>query len=191
METINLPLFRTRVLEVVAWCNFQLQPLEASNVPANLLRSAKTAPDKELFAFTPQERYEFINDVFSSRTQNLKNFRSEEMATAQSLLVDYRQGHLLAFFPSLNMNDGVVNSVSNGYFDFGGYPPWDTWLYYVVDETTTHSNHSHLITWVPPQYIDIAKSSVDFSPDDSLVWLSNPIFPFASIASLSEAGLLV
>lgn len=190
METLDIQLFNKRVLETIAWCNLYLELHKEEDLGTSVLRSVVEKPSLELLHLSSQQRYEFINQVFVSRTQQLKEVVKSELHSSQHLMSDFYTGRLLAFFPNLNMNDGVTKTVSNNYLDYGGYPPWDTWIYYLLDEQI-QSNHSHIIAWVPPQFVEVVNDSIEISPDDSLAWLATPKFPLPYIDQLAAANLLI
>lgn len=187
-EKFNVQLFKERAFETVAWTKARFQSADEVKKSPDVFRSVVPQPTKPLLFLTPQERNKFIHEVLAERTKKFS--MATEAVDLGKEITDYSNGRLLAFFPYLNANDGVVEIESEGYFDYGGYPPWDTWIYYMMEDEL-NKEASHIITWVSPSFIDIANRGMRFSPDNSLVWLANSDLDFSYIETLSQAGLLV
>ncbi|MBI1278265.1 MAG: hypothetical protein GC179_09075 [Anaerolineaceae bacterium] len=186
-DIFDIEQFQKRLVEVISWCNIRIQSSEKENKSPNILRSVISQPERPLAYVSPKERDEFIDRVFAERPDLLHNFAE----TLNLQHADSSKGRLLAFFPYLNVNDGVAEIESKGYFDYGGYPPWDTWVYYIRAEDDAKSEVAHLIAWVPSLFLDNANDGIRFSPDNSLVWLKDSNLGFSYIKSLAQANLLV
>src|SRR5438477_10623316 len=61
-------------------------------------------------------------------------------------------GKLLLFAPGDSLFDGAAGNETDGFFNDENEPPWDTWLCYAEEW--------YLVSWVPPQLIELADGGI-------------------------------
>ncbi len=94
-------------------------------------------------------------------------------------------GRLVAYMPEVNLCDGAAEYSSEGYFDVDNIPPWDTWVWYACGSSILPS---HLVAWVPPQFIDVAQAGLEVNPEQCIRWFDEMKTSFAE--SLRRNGVL-
>jgi hypothetical protein len=85
---------------------------------------------------------------------------------------------------------------SRGFFDEDNTAPWDTWISYVVeaapgrDRAAPSSDYwrTYLISWVPPQLIELVDRGLDANPERCIIWADELVSAFASL--LQDGRLL-
>jgi hypothetical protein len=101
-----------------------------------------------------------------------------------------RGAFAVKWHPAATFNDGTAEFVSRGFFNFVNYPPYSTWLYYVQSDDIETSGLSHLIAWIPPEYMDAGIMGLESSPDPSLCFMTDTDFGTSYKPKLAELDLL-
>lgn len=81
---------------------------------------------------------------------------------------DLHGGRLLIYFPDLELADGAAELESRGFLDVNNAPPWDTWVAFIQHG---QSNWSHLISWVPREFVPLADAGIRVNPEECILWL--------------------
>ncbi len=77
-------------------------------------------------------------------------------------------GRVLTFELDSSFFDRIAASETQGFLDDTDLPPWDTWLAY---EDVDVSKGAVLLSWVPPELIDIAQRGIAVHMCDAYAWL--------------------
>jgi hypothetical protein len=112
------------------------------------------------------------------RVKRLKQLRAERIDPSR-FADSLGNGRLLLYSPRENLYDGAACVYSEGLFDCDNIPAWDTWVCYTTviqrdipewrlspDETI-----EVLVSWIPPQLMDIARQGVAANPEQCIIWL--------------------
>jgi len=109
--------------------------------------------------FDPQtDRSEVVEELLEKRAALLR----KQNAYPKSLSSNLAGGKLLAYEPDDNVADGASQYQSKGYFDEDDAPPWDTWVCYF---------DRHLVSWVPPQLLDLVSKGIAVNVVDCVRWI--------------------
>ena|SRR5882724_9516793 len=147
---IDLAKFKTRLMETMTWCTQRL----VIDDPVNSLRAASLRP--------PGLR---LGDRLRVKFPKIVNTICEERADAVALwlqngpepFTDLGSGRLLLCTSvTESIPDGNVTAWSKGFYDDDDLPPWDAWICYADD-----LNPEYLISWVPPEWIELARFGVE------------------------------
>jgi hypothetical protein len=151
--------FAECLAEAIAWCAVRgtLQD------PARSLRSLELRP-----AYFRDEEYT-VSGLVYARGQGL---RAKRIPPAD-LRAEFGGGRLLVCRPHESTDDGAAEFASRGFFDVHNVPPWDTWLAYYKAEMT-------LVSWVPPEFIELAQGGIEVDPLGSLEWLTDQVEPLVT-----------
>lgn len=123
------------------------------------LRSASLKPAASLWEVeTEEERASVVFSVVKKRTQLL---RAEEGYRIVSL-PGAAGGRLLSYCPTESVSDGASQHTTRGFFDVDDVPPWDTWVAF---------SGSTLLSWVPPQLVDLVEKGINANPVQCIQWL--------------------
>jgi hypothetical protein len=120
----------------------------------------------------PEALKEIVEVLARLRADQLKLSNGYPMAPSQHLA----GGRLLCYAPYENLAEGVEEQETQGYFDVNAVPPWDTWLWFVTQQTRELNRpylwyDSYLISWVPPELVDVVdKGAVATSTTHALEW---------------------
>jgi hypothetical protein len=79
-------------------------------------------------------------------------------------------GKLLLYDPDWNLFDGAAEQITGGYFDVNNVPPWDTWIAYVIDRPQNKAYDSYLISWIPPEHIELVGKGLWANPEKCISW---------------------
>ena len=138
----------------------QLVPL------AKQLRSPSLQP----VSFEPAQpfvaRAQIVETLADKRAEQLRI----EQRYPSTPLMDLGGGRLLLYAPDENLCDGAAQSSSKGFFDVDNIPPWDTWVCFV---------DRYLVSWVPPQLLDLANQGINANPEQCILWAPNTGLPHA------------
>lgn len=138
----NRLLARARLLEIA--------PLEVQ------LRCPELKPEPFFPHYGREKSEQIVIGVVSRRAQKLRSeSRSPEHTT---ILAD---GKLLLFSPEKTLSDGAARFSSKGFFDEDNVPAWDTWVAF---------QEQYVISWVPPQLIELVSTGVDVNPEQCILW---------------------
>jgi hypothetical protein len=75
------------------------------------------------------------------------------------------------YFPDQDLADGAAEVESRGVLDVNNVPPWDTWVAFIHPDS--HSHDSHLVAWIPPEFISLVDAGVQVNPEECVRWLDN------------------
>ena len=176
-------LFQTQLQETILWCTQQLNV----STEAEVLRTLLPRPDNLEEMYRSPALDTFARQVFAERRKRL----STSLKPSKSDKINLQDGSLIVFLADHACAwDGVAEVESNGYFDFFEYPPWDCWIYYVsrnemklagLDKASTH-----MIAWVPAQFLAAVEVAIRFNADPALMTLGNAIevFPYLTAVNL-------
>lgn len=206
----ELEAFRCRLAETVAWC----RPRASVGDPRHCLRTPALRPE----GWRDDTPYRSGFDVFSDSAvdqlgDHLRIVDTLARARAQLLHSEHRSpdvaaehlsgGRLLLYNPWDDLWDGAAEQESMGYFDQHNVPPWDTWVSVLRDEEgglvrasprldtpwrRSWSAYSIVISWVHPEFLDLADAGIVVNPEQCLVWADHLDTPFTR--RLRRAGLL-
>ncbi|HKY42499.1 MAG TPA: hypothetical protein VJM50_05360 [Pyrinomonadaceae bacterium] len=173
------PHFIKRLNETIAWC---VPRVNISN-PKYCLRSAQLRPDYE---FSSQPDYDvdlwwvdlhMINKVAASRSRLL--MPATPLRTAEG--IDLAGGRLLIHFLNESNQNGATADITSYYLDHNDTPPWDTWVQAFVPESLAYqspdlppSAYAFLISWVPPEFIDVVNEATEAECVGMLMWADSP-----------------
>jgi hypothetical protein len=183
MASFDMALFRRQLAEAVTWCGKNFEPEDVGGS----LRVLTPAPPASMLGVSGEERESWIYGTIAQRSKELQEKK-------QTLLTNLTVGRLLIFYPDLSPSDGVVTPPSKGYIDEEYFPAWDSWVYYdyehVILPNKAPATINYLISWVPPQIIDLVDEAIEDDTAKSLQWLSDTRFDFTFLRSLKKYGLL-
>lgn len=166
--------FGKRLAQTIFWCASRAI---VSN-PKDRLRTPEIRP--RIFE---ESRFSAVDDVVFGR----ERFGGVGIQNAQ-LPRDLGGGRLLAYFPDANLCCGAAEDETNGFFDIDNIPAWDTWVAYFASGNR-HSYTSYLISWIPPQFLELVSRGIYSNPEECIVWLPDADAGFAQ--KLRLQGLLV
>jgi hypothetical protein len=199
---INSPAdLRKAILETIAWC----VPRATKTDPGHSLRTILPEPKGLAEVYDPpprvpvefavrlapwaRERQEIVAGIVSRRASQLvgQDLRRSE----RSLLEE--AGSFLLYDPDSNLSDGCAEMLSGGFFDVDNAPPWDTWIWYLVEpdlETRVRvAWSSYLVAWVPSELVDLADVGIDVNPERCIRWAGDLDTSFTRLAR--EAGIVL
>jgi len=130
----------------------EIAPLE------NQLRSAFLKPKPFASRQDSEDRASIVEDLVRRRADRLR----DEGRYPQTILSGLANGRLLEYVPDENLFDGAARYASKGFFDVNNVPAWDTWVYFF---------QGHLISWVPPQLVELVNDGVDANPERCIFWV--------------------
>jgi len=150
--------FKVTLAETITWCTERIQPDD----PKNSLRSTDIRPpglricDRLRLSFG-----KIVNTVSKERRQYINAVSRD----GQEVFKDLAGGRLLLCTSvTESIPDGVVSNMSKGFYDEDDLPPWDTWIYYL------DAGKEYLISWVPPEWIQLANVGVEIHFLDCMRW---------------------
>ena len=120
------------------------------------LRSPELQPQSFLPDPSRKKCSEIVRGVISRRAERLHP-RKGSPAPSHSIA----DGRLLLFSPEETLTDGAACYSSKGFFDVDNVPPWDTWVAF---------HDQYVISWVPPQLVELANAGVDANPEQCILW---------------------
>jgi len=184
--------FRRTLAETIAWCRLKYSedspPVAYRSpelLPASGLRTTTEArldslPDSRLW----RDDYYYRNLEEDRRliVQSLCDKRSRLLSRSQGILQaraqGFAQGRLLACSPDGSVWDAASQAASEGFFDEGDLPPWDTWMLYQPqkvesDNPGKEDSHYTLFSWVPPHLIELVEEGIRANPVDCIQWASS------------------
>lgn len=166
--------FKERLAQTIFWCASRI---DASN-PKDCLRTPELRP-----GILEESRFSAVETVAVERVR----YGGEEIRNIQ-LPKDLGGGRLLAYFPDANLCCGASEDETNGFFDIDNVPAWDTWVAY-FEGGDRHSYTSYLISWIPPQFVEIVSGGINVNPEECIVWLADANAGFAQ--KLRLEGFLI
>jgi hypothetical protein len=124
---------------------------------AKQLRSPFLQPPDFTSGQTPAVRRQIVEVLSEKRAEQLQRERRYPSAPLPGL----SGGRLLLYSPDENLFDGAAQYSSKGFFDVDNIPPWDTWVCFT---------ERYLVSWVPPQLLDLANQGIDVNPEQCILW---------------------
>ena len=165
--------FKERLAQTIFWCASRA---DISN-PKDSLRTPELRP-----RILEESRFSAVETIAFER----ERLGGDEIRNAQ-LPKDLGGGRLLAYFPDANLCCGAAEDETNGFFDVDNVPAWDTWVAYFAGGKR-HSYTSYLISWIPPQFVELVSRGIHVNPEECIVWLADAGVSFA--VDLRREGLL-
>jgi hypothetical protein len=153
-------LFQRSLLETIVWC----KPRADINDPANCLRSPELYPEgwsADDYTMSPDQAKPTID-----KRHALLNLNAESIYP----LMDLEGGRLLIFFPGTSLFEGAVALETGGFISQNEYPPWDTWVYYGTDRSSSNLGE-FLISWIPPQFVKLVNEGFKVMSMEWLWWI--------------------
>jgi hypothetical protein len=129
----------------------EIAPLE------NQLRSSTLKPRSFSVGQSPDERVSIVQDIVMKRAESLRINGKQP----KTLLSGLPTGRLLCYVPDENLSDGAARFASKGFFDVENVPAWDTWICFL---------DGHLVSWAPPQLIELVACGIDANPEGCVFW---------------------
>lgn len=185
-STIELAIFKKRLSETIAWCNEHIVPED----PVGSLRTkGLRPPGLKLCHRFNIDLHDVVQAIADERASSLQYWLK-----THSLPAGLANGHLLICTSAQeSIPDGAVTELSKGFYDDDDMPPWDTWLCYLYDDEILSNGKiyrcEYLVSWVPPEFIDLANIGVEKHFLDCMTWATDADTPFTR--QLKAAGLLV
>jgi len=153
----SLDPFWSSLSETIAWCAPKIDVAD----PLTCLRSPSTRPRL------------FTTSHLSTVAETLRQRYPAPPQVAPK--GDLFGGRLLVYFPDLDLCDGAAEAESRGFLDVNNTPPWDTWVAFA--HYPDNSDHSYLVSWVPPQFIPLAGAGIRVNPEECVKWLTDSDVP--------------
>lgn len=125
------------------------------------LRSPVLQPGCSRFPSNRSEQAQIVDDLFERRAAQLRFTQQNPPSLWERL----QSGRLLLYAPDENLFDGAASSASRGFFDVDNIPPWDTWVCFF---------EQYLVSWVPPQLVELANQGIDANPEQCILWTPEP-----------------
>jgi hypothetical protein len=148
----SLDPFWSSLSVTIVWCLPRIDPAN----PATCLRSSRTRP--RLFTTS---HLDTVREALHGRYLSPKPAQTR----------DLRGGRLLVYFPDQELADGAAEAESQGFLDVNNAPPWDTWIAFI--QTPGDANDSHLISWVPREFIALVDAGIRVNPEECIAWLED------------------
>jgi hypothetical protein len=159
-QHFDAALFRQSLQETIAWCK---RRADVTN-PVNCLRSPELYPDGWPVRDYGMDSHEAKPAIDKRHT--LLNISIESIHP----LMDLEGGRLLIFFPGNCLYEGAVALETRGFIGDYEEPPWDTWVYYGIDSSPNNLGE-YLISWIPPQFVEIVNDSFKVMSIEWLWWI--------------------
>jgi hypothetical protein len=130
------------------------------------LRSPCLKPAPFVYPQSVEERAGIVETLAEKRAEQLRLKRRYPNEPRTSL----QGGRLLLYAPDENLCDGAAQYSSKGFFDVDNAPPWDAWVC---------SFRSYLVSWVPPELLELAKAGIEANPEQCIFWAPEAGLPNA------------
>jgi len=130
------------------------------------LRSSDLNPESEVWNYVTEDRQ--VQKIVSQ----LCDKRRELLASESINLKNKLQGRVLCFYPEISLKDAVVCLASSGFIDQDDSPPWDTWIWYSLDDIEQHHEEKYacLFSWVPDELVSLIDKAIEEDTYDCLIW---------------------
>jgi hypothetical protein len=150
--------FWERLRETIAWCQHNLDV----RAPKQSLRTDAYRP-RTLEA----DYFAAVGTVANAR---LIGCPREVLAAVPARSLE--GGRLLVHEPDMDLACGAAEASSRGFFDIHNVPPWDTWVA-MVQDSEGEERVPYLVSWVPPQFLDLAQRGIEVNPESCINWLDD------------------
>ena len=142
---------RRQLIDTMAWCTLRAD----AHAPKLSLRSHELRPAAD-----------YDEDGITIWTER---GMIEHLVAARALLGGGKGmvpgGRLLLCYYDENNHNWAAAEASRWFFDGHDNPPWDTWVGLCDDA---------LVTWVPPEFLDLAQAGIDTECMGMLDWADGP-----------------
>ena len=160
MAMMDTATFSRQLAETIAWC----EPRVDAYDPKWCLRSDALKPNYDYYS---SDEPTIWNDI--KIIQSIVDRRQRALAAHETTITspaDLHGGRLLmCYFDKTNHNQCSADE-SRWFYDGNDNPPWDTWVAPVNDA---------LVSWVPPQLLDLATEGMAVECCQMLMWLEQPL----------------
>ena len=188
----EMTMFRRRLAETIAWCAGRASVAD----PRNSLRTPALLPAtlddtrgwrRHRWGSVP-EKQAMVSALADERATLLRAENRYPERPAENLA----GGCLLLYDPDDTLSDGCAEEESRGFFAADNTPAWDTWITYTRERARGTERwtpfEAFLVSWVPPQLLDLAQDGIWINPEECIVWATDHDAAFTH--HLREAGLL-
>ena len=197
---IDIDALRWRLAETITWCtrNPQVKPKDS-------LRNSRWRPPSFYYPESVYDPHIIVEQLCNQRSDELRfgygNLYPNEPAT------NLAGGRLLLYDPYQNLADGAAELESQGFFNVDNEPAWDTWVSFIHFPDKSEKRNriylsgqyvwsqlggdyfaSCLISWIPPQLLDLVTQGVNVNPELCIAWADDT--DMALTNELRKAGLL-
>jgi hypothetical protein len=86
---------------------------------------------------------------------------------------DLYEGRLLMFSGYDSLSEGACSQATDGYFDYQENSPWDTWVWYQIDSTSSTNGKNIIVSWVAPELIEVVERGLKVQSLDWMAWLED------------------
>lgn len=160
-------LFKERLAETIFWCNSQMKISTEVSMLRTLASEPKNINDLHQNASLLEM---FAREIFNERKRQI----GRTIYHPGSEKINLQNGILVIFIVDwAAAKDGVAQIGSKGFFDYFGFPAWDTWVYhaFIKQEKPEDPSDNHIICWVPPQFISAVRNGIAGNWDEALLEL--------------------
>ena len=156
---IDAVTFRQRLAETITWCKRRVDISD----PKWSLRSEALKPAYDYHS--PDDPPLWNDATLIQSIVDRRTYCLAQSGIAIKTSTDLNGGRLLlCYFNETNFNECSADC-SRWFYDGNDNPPWDSWVGYVGDA---------LVSWVPPQFLDLAADGMDVECCQMLMWLEKP-----------------
>jgi hypothetical protein len=201
--------FQRRLAETIGWCASQdwiANPAEGLRSPQ--LRLPEITDDGRAIFEARLPREETARLLAIEHAETLRQWQQhvEQLAMKRAALLHTQDtsflqplqlrpsGRLLAFDPQGTLSDGAATAATQGFFDDDNVPPWDTWIWYVINDLVSNlpwwqGCDSYLLSWVPNALVAVVEVGIDSNPEECIRWATD--LDTAFIWQLKQAGFIL
>jgi hypothetical protein len=177
-RAIDLDLFRVRLAETIAWCSERA----SGDDPKHSLRTMDLLPPflrdcTEQWFWEHQGSAEQMQAIVEAVGENRAKHLREQGRCTVAPADGPAAGYLLFCAPDETVWDGVSEPESDGFFDCGDLPPWDTWVSAVPalvrQPQGPPASSCYLLSWVPPGLVELVQYGIEVNPVDCIWWAAD------------------
>jgi hypothetical protein len=180
--------FKKRLAETIAYCALWEK---GTDTLVDQFRSASLRPPE--FTGDPcmsEHTHNQIPYIIDNLIEKREDLLQIQQIVLPQLKLPLAGGRILAFDPDESTCDGASMFATQGFLDDDNVPPWDTWIYYVMNgpKAVPSQYHSYLLSWVPNSLVPIVSKGISTNSEECLCWATD--LDTAFIQQLRQAGLL-
>jgi hypothetical protein len=149
----DLAILESICLEASRWC-------EGGEARRDHLRTPQLRPDLGQWP-NARDFHAAVDAVVVKRRALLQQHAAVEPARGKLLVCELNE----------SINSGESKHASDGFFDLGDRPAWDTWVASVP--WPPDSERVTLISFVPDRLIGLVTAGIDTNPYECIYWLSD------------------
>lgn len=198
---IDIDAFRWRLAETITWCGKRASLTD----PKDCLRTESLRPPSFWYGEAVYPKQLVVDSLLEQRAKDLRGWQIDDYPTASA--DSLQGGRLLLYDPDQNLADGAAEDESLGFFNVNNEPAWDTWVSYIrfPDESEKRNRiylrgeyvwsqlrgdyfNNCLVSWIPPQLVDLVTRGVNVNPEQCIAWADDT--EIALTRELRGAGLL-